>query len=181
MSSWKYVPPDFWRDFLNRFLLTPAVYFSYNSFLRIFSASLEGPGPGIFGGKTQKEEIWGKQPRKQSISSKTGNIPEKYIWRSWSLVNQQFKNLQKLTFKLKKFKLTFKLKKLVFKRKKVKNSYFWGKHDCFLTEILCHWNKQKLKKKLRKNFQVWSLHLRTPISIIHRAKHKIIRHTYWSH
>ena len=146
VSSWKYVPPDFWRDFLNRFLLTPAVYFSYNSFLRIFSASLEGPGPGIFGGRTQKEEIWGKQPRKQSISSKTGNIPEKYIWRSSSLVNQQFKNLQKLTFKLKKFKLTFKLKKLIFKRKKVKNSCFWGKHDCFWTEILCHWNKQKLKK-----------------------------------
>ena len=146
VSSWKYVPPDFWRDFLNRFLLTPAVYFSYNSFLRIFSASLEGPGPRIFGGRTQKEEIWGKQPRKQSISSKTGNIPEKYIWRSSSLVNQQFKNLQKLTFKLKKFKLTFKLKKLIFKRKKVKNSCFWGKHDCFWTEILCHWNKQKLKK-----------------------------------
>ena len=53
----------FEESFLNSFLLTSTVYFSYSAFLRIFSVSREGPDLEIFGGRTQKGEIWGEQPR----------------------------------------------------------------------------------------------------------------------
>ena len=39
------------------------VYFSYSAFLRIFSVSRQGPDLGIFGGRTEKGEIWGEAPR----------------------------------------------------------------------------------------------------------------------
>ena len=49
----------FEETFVNCFLLTPAVYFSYSVCLPIFSVSDEEPDLGIFGGRTQKGEIWG--------------------------------------------------------------------------------------------------------------------------
>ena len=94
-------------------------------------------------------------------SFKTDKIPEKYIWRSSSLVNQQAESLQKLTL----FKL-LKLKERIY----VTVSGF----------TLCNWNKEKTKPKLRKNFQIWSLYLRTPITVTYVTKSKIIRHIYWS-
>ena len=38
--------------------LTSTVYFSYSAFLGIFSVSREGPDLRIFGGRTEKGEIW---------------------------------------------------------------------------------------------------------------------------
>ena len=53
----------FEKSVLKRFLLTSTVYISYSAFLRIFSVSREGPNLGIFGGRTERREICGKQSR----------------------------------------------------------------------------------------------------------------------
>ena len=92
-------------------------------------------------------------------SSKIDKIPEKYIWRSSSLVNQQVENLQRLSWKLKLKLISMYL---------------------FQDTNIMTLKQKKTKPKLRKNFQIWSLYLRTPITIIYRTKHKIIRHIYLS-
>ena len=93
-------------------------------------------------------------------SSKIDKIPEKYIWRSSSLVNQQVESLQKLSGKLKLKLISMYL---------------------FQDTNIMSLKQKKTKPKLRKNFQIWSLYLRTPITTIYRTKHKIVRHIYLSH
>ena len=63
VSTRKYVSADFSGKLLRLLLLRSTVYFSYSAFPRIFSVSREGPDLGVFGGRTQKGKIWGKQPR----------------------------------------------------------------------------------------------------------------------
>ena len=46
----------------------------------------------------------------------------------------------------------------------------------FLNTNIMSLKQKKTKQNLRKNFQILSLYLRTPITITYRARHKIIRH-----
>ena len=48
----------------------------------------------------------------------------------------------------------------------------------FLDTDIMSFKQKKTKQNLRKNFQISNLYLRTPINIIYRAKHKIIRQIY---
>ena len=51
----------------------------------------------------------------------------------------------------------------------------------FLDKNIMSLKQKKTKQKLRKNFQIWSLYLGTPITIIHGAKYNVVRHMYLSH
>ena len=81
-------------------------------------------------------------------------------------------NIYSLTSRLRAYKSQFSLN-----FENLRNTYMC----LFLDTSIMSLKQKKTKQKLRKNFQTWSLCLRTPITIIHRAKHKTIRHIYLSH
>ena len=112
----KNLSPDFWRKLFRLFSFSIySLFFIQCIFLHIF-CNREGPDLGIFGGRNQKGEIWGSNlganydsannSQKKGVpwyrcSSKIDKIPEKYIWRSSSSVNEYVESLQRVTlFKL---------------------------------------------------------------------------------
>ena len=80
-------------------------------------------------------------------------------------------NIYSLTSRLRAYKSQFSLN-----FENLRNTYMY----LFLDTNIMSLKQKKTKQKLGKNFQIWSLYLRTPITIIYRTKHKIIRHIYLS-
>ena len=78
-------------------------------------------------------------------------------------------NIYSLTSRLRAYKSQFSLN-----FENLRNTYMY----LFLDTNIMSLKQKKTKQKLRKNFQIWSLYLRTPITIIYRAKCKIIRQIY---
>ena len=109
MSTRKYASSYFWIKLFNLFCFSTYCYFSCSAFLRIFFVSREGPDLWILVGEHKSGRCGGNNlevnynsannTQKKGVSwyshsSKTGKIPEKYIWRSSSLVNQRVESLQ---------------------------------------------------------------------------------------
>ena len=106
----------FEESFLNCFLLTSTVYFSYSVFFRIFSVIVRDLILGFLVGEIKRGRYGGSNlganydsannSQKKGVSwyrcsSKIDKIPEKYIWRSSSSVNEYVESLQRVTlFKL---------------------------------------------------------------------------------
>ena len=65
MSTRKYWLSYFWRKLFKLFSFYAYCLFFMTAFLRIFPVSRDGPDLGIFGGSTQKGEMWWKHPRRK--------------------------------------------------------------------------------------------------------------------
>ena len=81
-------------------------------------------------------------------------------------------NIYSLTSRLRAYKSQFSLN-----FENLRNTYMY----LFLDTNIMSLKQKKTKQKLRKNFQIWSLCLRTPSTITYTAKHKIITHIYYTY
>ena len=98
MSTGKYASPYFWIKLFNLFCFSNYCYFSCSAFLRMFFLSRDKRGR-CGGSNLEVNYNSANNTQRKGVSwyrpfSKRGKIPEKYIWRSSSLVNQPVESLQ---------------------------------------------------------------------------------------